>query len=159
MAERSGRHDLAIGLLEKARQHRPNDPRLLWTLGRTYGMVTRTEEKLAEADSLLGNAAEQAMRRIYPAIHRDIAYTMASQSEDCTTAAGHLRQLPRPCFRRNEQSTHFLRAQRHCGPGLSRHRREGVRNPVPAPAAGRSRDSRKVPGLKPRHTARAESRN
>ena len=27
MAERSDRHDLAIGLLEKARQHRPNDPR------------------------------------------------------------------------------------------------------------------------------------
>ena len=27
MAERSDRHDLAIELLEKARQHRPNDPR------------------------------------------------------------------------------------------------------------------------------------
>ena len=26
MAERSDRHDLTIGLLEKARQHRPNDP-------------------------------------------------------------------------------------------------------------------------------------
>ena len=33
MAERSDRHDLAIGLLEKARQHKPNDPRLrIYTL-------------------------------------------------------------------------------------------------------------------------------
>ena len=36
MAERSDRHDLAIGLLEKALRYRPNDPRLLWALGRTY---------------------------------------------------------------------------------------------------------------------------
>ena len=27
MAERSGRHDLAVSLLEKARKYRPNDPR------------------------------------------------------------------------------------------------------------------------------------
>ena len=43
MAERSDRHDLAISLLEKAHKHRPNDPRLLWALGRTYRMVARNE--------------------------------------------------------------------------------------------------------------------
>ena len=77
MAERSDRHALAIGLLEKARQHRPNDPRLLWALGRTYRMVARTDEKLTGGDSLLATAAEQDKRGIYPAIHRDIAYAMA----------------------------------------------------------------------------------
>ena len=92
MAERSDRHDLAIGLLEKARKHRPNDPRLLWALGRTYRMVARSEEKRAEADSLLAMAAAQDKRRIYPAIHRDIAYAVASQSEDYASAAGHLRK-------------------------------------------------------------------
>ena len=79
MAERSDRHDLAVGLLEKARKYRPNAPRLLWALARTYRMVARTDEKQAEADSLLAAAAEQDKRRIYPAIHRDIAYAMASR--------------------------------------------------------------------------------
>ena len=92
MAERSDRHDLAIGLLEKARQHRPNDPRLLWALGRTYRMVARTDEKLTEGDSLLATASEQDKRGIYPAIHRDIAYAMASQSEDYAAATEHLRK-------------------------------------------------------------------
>ena len=92
MAERSDRHELAIGLLEKVRQHRPNDPRLLGAQGRTYRMIARTEEKLAEANSLLANAAEQDKRAIYPAIYRDIAYAIASQSEDHATAAGHLRR-------------------------------------------------------------------
>ena len=92
MAERSDRHDLAIGLLEKARQYRPNDPRLLWALGRTRRMVARTDEKLVEADSILATAAEQDKRGIYPAIHRDIAYAMASQSEDYAAAAEHLRK-------------------------------------------------------------------
>ena len=92
MAERSGRHDLAVGLLEKARKYRPNDPRLLWALARIYRMVARTDEKQAEADSLLAAAAAQDMRRIYPAIHRDIAYAMASQSEDYAPAAEQLRQ-------------------------------------------------------------------
>ena len=92
MAERSDRHDLAIELLEKARQHRPNDPRLLWALGRTYRMVARTDEKLTEGDSLLATASEQDKRGIYPAIHRDIAYAMASQSEDYAAATEHLRK-------------------------------------------------------------------
>ena len=92
MAERSDRHDLAIGLLEKALRYRPNDPRLLWALGRTYRMVARTEKQLAQADGLLATAADQDRRGIYPAIHRDIAYAMASQSEDYATATGHLRQ-------------------------------------------------------------------
>ena len=92
MAERSDRHDLANGLLEKARRHRPNDPRLLWALGRTYRMVARTDEKLAEAYSLLAAAAEQDRRRIYPAIHRDIAYAIASQSEDYASASERLRK-------------------------------------------------------------------
>ena len=91
MAERSDRHDLAIGLLEKARMHRPNDPRLLWALGRTRRMVARSEAELAEADSLLAMAAEQDKRRIYPAIHRDLAYAMASQPEKYPGAAEHLR--------------------------------------------------------------------
>ena len=91
-AERSDRHDLAIGLLEKARSYRPNDPRLLWALARTHRMVARTAAQLAEADSLLATAADQDKRGIYPAIHRDIAYAMASQSEDYAAAAGHLRK-------------------------------------------------------------------
>ena len=92
MAERSDRHDLAIGLLEKARQYRPNDPRLLWALGRTRRMVARTHGKLAEADSIMATAAEQDKRGIYPAIQRDIAYAMASQAEDYAAAAEHLRR-------------------------------------------------------------------
>ena len=91
MAERSDRHDLAIGLLEKARKYRPNDPRLLWALGRTHRMVARSEEELAEADSLLAMAAEQDKRRIYQAIHRDLAYAMASQPENYEAASEHLR--------------------------------------------------------------------
>ena len=92
MAERSDRLDLAIALLERARQHRPNDPRLLWALGRTYRMVARSDDELAEADSLLTSAAEQDKREIYPAIHRDIAYAIASQSDDHATAAKHLQR-------------------------------------------------------------------
>ena len=91
MAERSDRHDLAIGLLEKAREHRPNDPRLLWALGRTQRMVARNDEELAAADSLLAMAAEQDKRRIYPAIHRDLAYAMASRPENYAAASEHLR--------------------------------------------------------------------
>ena len=91
MAKRSDRHDLAIALLGKALKHRPNDPRRLWSLGRTYRMVGRTGEKLAEAASLLATAAEQDKRCIYPAIHWDTAYAMASHSEDYTEAAEHLR--------------------------------------------------------------------
>ena len=45
-------------------------------------MVARTDEKLTEADSILATASEQDKRGIYPAIHRDIAYAMASQSEE-----------------------------------------------------------------------------
>ena len=92
MAERSDRHDLAIRLLEKARQFRPNDPRLLWALGRTYRKVARTDEKMAEGNSLLATAAAQDKRGIYPAVHRDIAYAMASHSEDYAAAADHLRK-------------------------------------------------------------------
>ena len=55
-------------------------------------MVARSDEKLAEADSLLAMAAEQDKRGIYPAIHRDIAYAIASQSDDYAAAADHLRQ-------------------------------------------------------------------
>ena len=64
MAERSDRHDLAIGLLEKARPYRPNDPRLLWALGRTRRMVAQTGEKLAEADSILATAAEHLRKHV-----------------------------------------------------------------------------------------------
>ena len=92
MAERSDRHDLAIRLLERSRKYRPNDPRLLWALGRTYRMVARSEEKIAEADRLLAMAVEQDKRRLYPAVHRDLAYAIASQSEDNELASAHLRK-------------------------------------------------------------------
>ena len=72
--------------------HSPLRPRLLWALGRTYRMVARTDEKLTEGDSLLATASEQDKRGIYPAIHRDIAYAMASQSEDYAAATEHLRK-------------------------------------------------------------------
>ena len=55
-------------------------------------MVARTDEKQEEADSLPAVAAEQDKRRIYLAMHRDIAYAMASQSENYAAAAGHLRK-------------------------------------------------------------------
>ena len=45
------------------------------------------------------------------------------------------------------------------GPGLSRHRRAGVRSPLPTPAPGRPRGGREVPRLRPRQTARAASRD
>ena len=92
MAERSDRHDLALRLLEKARQYRPNDPRLLWALGRIYRKVARTDEKMAEGNSLLATAADQDKRGIYPAVYRDIAYAIASHSEDYVAAADHLRK-------------------------------------------------------------------
>ncbi len=92
LAERSDRHDLALRLLEKAREHRPNDPRLLWALGRVSGMVARTDEQIAEAHNLLVRAVEEDKRGIYPAIHRDIAVAIASQSDDHGAAVGHLRQ-------------------------------------------------------------------
>ena len=63
-----------------------------WALGRTYRMVARTDEELTEGDSLLATASEQDKRGIYPAIHRDIAYAMASQSEDYAAATEHLRK-------------------------------------------------------------------
>ena len=47
-------------------------------------MVARTDEKQAEA--------EQDKRRIYAAIHRDMAYAIASQSEAYAPAVEHLRQ-------------------------------------------------------------------
>ena len=55
-------------------------------------MVARTDEKLTEGDSLLATASEQDKRGIYPSIHRDIAYAMASQSEDYAAATEHLRK-------------------------------------------------------------------
>ena len=91
MAERSDRHDLAVRLLEKARQHRPNDPRLLWALGRTYLLIARDKDKQAEANTLLTAAAEQDRRRIFPAIHRDLAYAVASRSGDYAAALEHLK--------------------------------------------------------------------
>ena len=55
-------------------------------------MVALTDEKLTEGNSLLATASEQDKRGIYPAIHRDIAYAMASQSEDYAAATEHLRK-------------------------------------------------------------------
>ena len=89
MVERSDRHDLAIGLLERARKYRPHDPRRLWALERTCRMVARTRR---EAGGLLATAAEQDRRGLCPAIHRDIAHAMASRTQDHATATGQLRQ-------------------------------------------------------------------
>ena len=92
MAERSDRHDLAIELLEKARQYRPNDPRLLWALGRAYRITARSQTQLADAENFLVAAAEQDRRNMYPAIYRDLAYAVASRSEDREAAAEYLKQ-------------------------------------------------------------------
>ena len=92
LAERADRYDLALERLERARMTRPDDPRLLWALGRIYRLAGRTEHHLEEAKELLAQAAEADHRRLYPAIHLDLAYLHATSESEFPTAAEHLKQ-------------------------------------------------------------------
>ena len=92
LAERSDRYDLALESLERAQRYRPNDPRLLWALGRVYGMVGRTQESREKAELMLKMAIEADQRYFYPAIHRDLAYLQAAGSDDYASAMDNLKQ-------------------------------------------------------------------
>ena len=92
LAERSDRHDLALGNLEMAQRYRPNDPRLLWSLGRVYRMLGRTENQLSRAKSLLVEASQADKRSFYPAIYRDLAYLHATHANDFEAATESLKQ-------------------------------------------------------------------
>ena len=92
LAEESDRFDLALENLQRAYRYRPNDPRVLWGLGRVRQSLARTDEQLQQAEDFLANAIEADQRRLYPAIHRDLAYFRAAEREDYTAAAEGLRQ-------------------------------------------------------------------
>ena len=92
LAEESDRYDLALENLQRAYRYRPNDPRVLWGLGRVNQLLARTDEQLQQAEDFLANAVEADQRKLYPAIHRDLAYFRAAEREDYTAAAEGLRQ-------------------------------------------------------------------
>lgn len=92
LAEESDRYDLALENLERAHRYRPNDPRVLWGLGRVSQLLARSDEQLQRAEDLLAMAVEADQRGLYPAIHRDLAYFRAATREDYTTAAEGLKQ-------------------------------------------------------------------
>lgn len=92
LAEESDRFDLALENLERAYRYRPNDPRVLWGIGRVSQMLARTDEQLQRAEGFLASAVEADQRGLYPAIHRDLAYFRAAEREDYTAAAEGLRQ-------------------------------------------------------------------
>ena len=92
LAEESDRFDLALENLERAYRYRPNDPRVLWGLGRVTQLLARTDEQLQRAEDLLSKAVEADQRGLFPAIHRDLAYFRAATREDYTAAAEGLKQ-------------------------------------------------------------------
>ena len=92
LAERADRYDLALEGLEKARKTRPNDPRVLWALGRIYRLAGRTESHLEKARDYLTQAAEADHRRLFPAIHRDLAYLHATRENQFPAASESLKQ-------------------------------------------------------------------
>ena len=91
LAERIDRYDLALEGLESVQRVRPNDPRLLWAMGRIYRLAGRTPEHLDKARGLLIQAAEQDRRQLFPAIHRDLAYLHATRADDFEQAAESLK--------------------------------------------------------------------
>ena len=92
LAEESDRYDLALENLERAHRYRPNDPRVLWGLGRVSQLLARTDEQVQRSEELLAMAVEADQRKLYPAIHRDLAYFRAATREDYTAAADGLKQ-------------------------------------------------------------------
>lgn len=92
LAEHSDRFDLALENLERARRYRPNDPLLLWGLGRVSLLLGRTDEQLQKAADLLAMAIDADQRKLYPAIHRDLAYFRAVSGGDYNAAAEGLKQ-------------------------------------------------------------------
>ena len=91
LAERIDRYDLALEGLESVQKVRPNDPKLLWAMGRIYRLAGRTPEHLDKARELLMQAAEEDRRWLFPAIHRDLAYLHATRADDFEAAAGSLK--------------------------------------------------------------------
>ncbi len=92
LAERADRYDLALEGLEKARKTRPDDPRLLWALGRIYRLAGRTGPHLEKAKGFLTQAIEADHRRLYPAIHMDLAYLHATRESEFPAASEQLKQ-------------------------------------------------------------------
>ena len=92
LAEESDRYDLALENLERALRYRPNDPRVLWGLGRVSQLLARNSEQVQRAEELLAMAVEADQRKLYPAIHRDLAYFRAATREDYTAGAEGLKQ-------------------------------------------------------------------
>lgn len=92
LAEESDRFDLALENLERAYRYRPNDPRVLWGLGRVHQLLARTDEQVQRAEDFLVKAVESDHRKLYPAIHRDLAYFRAARREDYAAAAEGLKQ-------------------------------------------------------------------
>ena len=92
LAEESDRFDLALEHLERAYRYRPNDPRVLWGLGRVNQLLARTDEQVQRAEDFLAKAVESDHRKLYPAIHRDLAYFRAARREDYAAAAEGLKQ-------------------------------------------------------------------
>ena len=91
LAERIDRYDLALEGLESVQKVRPNDPKLLWAMGRIYRLAGRTAEHLDKARELLMQAAEEDRRQLFPAIHRDLAYLHATRADDFEAAAESLK--------------------------------------------------------------------
>ena len=91
LAERIDRYDLALEGLESVQRVRPNDPKLLWAMGRIYRLAGRTPEHLDKARKLLMQAAEEDRRQLFPAIHRDLAYLHATRADDFEAAAESLK--------------------------------------------------------------------
>ena len=92
LAERSDRYDLALSGLESVVDVRPNDPRLLWAMGRIYRLSGRTSEHLDKALGLLSRAIDADHRQLYPAIYRDLAYVHATRKDDFAEAAENLKK-------------------------------------------------------------------
>lgn len=76
---------------EKGCKPRPDDRRLPWVLGRMYLIVVRTDEKVADARSLLEKPPVRTNGGVtWPSTGGRLH--MASQSDDHAKAPGHLRQ-------------------------------------------------------------------
>lgn len=91
LAERIDRYDLALEGLESVQKIRPNDPKLLWAMGRIYRLAGRTPEHLDKARELLMQAVEADRRQLFPAIHRGLAYLHATRADDFEAAAESLK--------------------------------------------------------------------
>ena len=90
MAELLDRYDLALDMLEAVLPVRPDDPKLLWALGRIHNLTEGPSAEGSSAIEYLKRAAEADRRGLFPAIHRDLGYAYATTAEDFPKAAESL---------------------------------------------------------------------